>query len=220
MKRFLLEAALDAWSVLLPVTCAGCGVDDRGLCADCRRALEPSLRVVRLADGTAVTSAVRYEGVARRTILGFKEHGRTDVARALARPLAMAIVAATSGRVELVAVQPGILSASRLRPDRRARAQGRARADGRGARAVGGEKRAEIARQAGPRAQSRGLAARNDRARWAPVRARRRRADDGCNPHRGGSGAARGGCRGGLGCHSRRHAEAIRPFPGHAKTNQ
>jgi ComF family protein len=104
MKRFLLEAALDAWSVLLPVTCAGCGVDDRGLCADCRRALEPSLRVVRLADGTAVTSAVRYEGVARRTILGFKEHGRTDVARALARPLAMAIVAATSGRVELVVV--------------------------------------------------------------------------------------------------------------------
>ena len=102
MNRFLLDAALDAWSVLLPVACAGCGADDRGLCDGCRRSLEPLPRVLLLADGTAVTSALRYEGTVRRAILGFKEQGRTDVASALARPLAIAISAAVDGRVELV----------------------------------------------------------------------------------------------------------------------
>jgi ComF family protein len=108
MNRFLLDAvlgaALDAWSVLLPVDCAGCGAHDRGLCSGCRAALEPVLRGIRLPDGTTVTTAVRYDGVVRRAILAFKEQGRTDVARALARPLAAAIAAAAHGRVELVAV--------------------------------------------------------------------------------------------------------------------
>ncbi|HEY8913318.1 ComF family protein [Lacisediminihabitans sp.] len=104
MNRFLLDAALDAWSVLLPVSCAGCGADDRGLCLGCRAALEPLPRGIRLADGTTVTSALRYDGLVRRAILAFKEQGRTDVARALARPLAAAITAAVHGPVELVAV--------------------------------------------------------------------------------------------------------------------
>ncbi|TXN28775.1 ComF family protein [Lacisediminihabitans profunda] len=104
MNRFLLDAALDAWSVLSPVSCAGCGAEDRGLCLGCRAALEPQRRSIRLADGTTVTSALRYEARVRHAILAFKEQGRTDVARALARPLAAAISTAVHGRVELVAV--------------------------------------------------------------------------------------------------------------------
>jgi ComF family protein len=103
----LRDAALDAWSVLLPVTCAGCGADDRALCPACRSGLHATLHRRQLADGTTVVSALRYEDVARRTILAFKEHGRTDVSRPLATALSVAIAAAVIGRVELVSIPPG-----------------------------------------------------------------------------------------------------------------
>lgn len=91
-----LEAvALDALAVLLPVSCAGCGGDDRALCAGCRSQLSAIPHLHRLDDGTAVVSALRYDGVVRHSILAFKEEGRTDVARALARPLAAAITGAS-----------------------------------------------------------------------------------------------------------------------------
>lgn len=58
-------------------------------------------------------SALRYEGAVRRTILSFKEQGRTDLARALARPLGAALDAAahgvpawTGGKLELCVVPP------------------------------------------------------------------------------------------------------------------
>ncbi len=88
----------------MPVSCAGCGAADRGLCPGCRAALDPQPRSIRLADGTSVTSALRYEGSVRHAILALKEQGRTDVARALARPLAAAIGTVVHGPVQLVAV--------------------------------------------------------------------------------------------------------------------
>jgi ComF family protein len=107
MHPVVSTVLLDALAVLLPVTCAGCGADDRALCGACRLQLvaEPSRRM--LPGGLPVTAALRYESVVSATILQFKQHGRTDVARALAAPLAASISASlrgVSGAVELACV--------------------------------------------------------------------------------------------------------------------
>lgn len=112
------DALLDAWALLSPVDCAGCPAADRSLCADCRDALRADV-TVHLAGGVRVWAALRYELRVRRVILAFKEHERTDVARALAAPLAVAIRAALSAapagpRVELALV-PTSRSAFRRR---------------------------------------------------------------------------------------------------------
>ena len=97
-------AVLDAWSVLMPVTCVGCGADDRALCSTCRAALHAITHRTRLGDGTNIVSALSYDGVVRRSILAFKEQGRTDVARPLSAPFSIAIAAAVAGRVELATI--------------------------------------------------------------------------------------------------------------------
>ena len=94
----LRDALLDAWALVLPVDCAGCGARDRSLCVPCTAALAPDPSHRRLADGTPVVSALDYGGAVRQTVLAFKEQGRTDVARRLAVPLAAAIAAASSAR--------------------------------------------------------------------------------------------------------------------------
>jgi ComF family protein len=112
----LLTALLDAVAVLAPVTCAGCGSEDRALCVDCRRCLLASIVERNLDDGTPVFAALRYESTVRNAILGYKEQGRTDVAAALAIPFTAAISAAVvasgvasggQARVELVALPTG-----------------------------------------------------------------------------------------------------------------
>jgi ComF family protein len=122
----LRNALLDAWSVLMPVYCAGCGADDRALCTSCRLELRPALHRQQLSDGTALVSALRYENVVRHSILALKEQGRTDIVKALALPLAVAVAAASrgaaargasrgaaasgdlaSGGLELVSIPPG-----------------------------------------------------------------------------------------------------------------
>ncbi|MDR6973294.1 phosphoribosyltransferase family protein [Leifsonia shinshuensis] len=87
------ESLLDAAAILLPVRCAGCGRPDRTLCDECEEALRPAAHV-QLVDGIRVWSALRYDGVARRVLLAYKDGGRTDAARALARALRCAIAAA------------------------------------------------------------------------------------------------------------------------------
>jgi len=104
----LREALLDAWAVLSPVTCAGCGADDRALCADCASALRPRPVTTNIA-GVRVTSAFPFEGAAAAAIGAFKDRGRTDVAGPLARALAAALgealgEAADGVRVEVVAM--------------------------------------------------------------------------------------------------------------------
>jgi ComF family protein len=93
-------AALDALAVLFPVECAGCGASDRALCPACRAQLAPQHERRLLGDGTAVFSGLRYEGVVRRTVLSLKEQGRTDVAGALAVPLADTVAAAFSAAAQ------------------------------------------------------------------------------------------------------------------------
>jgi ComF family protein len=106
----LREAALDALALLLPVECAGCGLLDRAVCANCRAALQPEPSVRRLSDGTPVFSGLDYDGAVRAVILAFKERGRPELARALAPALATAVTEAGAvfdlRGVEVVAV-PG-----------------------------------------------------------------------------------------------------------------
>ena len=98
-------AALDALAVLFPVDCAGCGASDRALCPACRAKLAPLCERRMLGDGTVVFTAVRYEGAVRHTILALKEQGRTDVARALAAPLAATVAAALSATTQHATTQ-------------------------------------------------------------------------------------------------------------------
>ncbi|GAA4165462.1 ComF family protein [Gryllotalpicola daejeonensis] len=116
MWAVVREALLDAWAVLAPTECAGCGAPDRGLCAACRAELAaaaPVRETLRRADGTElpVWRAVDYGGVARSILLAFKDGGRTDAAPALAAVLSRVLHAALAeaprearGRVELAAI--------------------------------------------------------------------------------------------------------------------
>lgn len=112
----VLDAALDAAAVLLPVDCAGCGTPDRGLCAACREELTPEVSSRLVGEGLRVWSGLSYEGVAREVVLGFKRDGRVAVARALAPALLAAVVAATPDPegIAVVAV-PGSRAAFRRR---------------------------------------------------------------------------------------------------------
>lgn len=97
LKNALKNALLDACAVLVPVDCVGCGADDRVFCAECAAQLQARVRSSRLADGTPVSSALEYRGVVRQAVLEFKEHGRTDAAGLLSRPLGLAIDTALAG---------------------------------------------------------------------------------------------------------------------------
>jgi len=80
-------ALLDALAVLFPVDCAGCGAPDRSVCAVCLLSLTGPVIETRTPAGLSVRSALRYEGVPRTLLLALKEENRTDIARALRRPL-------------------------------------------------------------------------------------------------------------------------------------
>lgn len=112
VRDALLDAVLDALAVLMPVSCAACQHPDRSLCAACTGALQTAglfhqYLTVGAAPSIEVVSALRYDETVRRIILSFKQNDRTDVARALASPLAIAVrvmVAAAGDRVELAPV--------------------------------------------------------------------------------------------------------------------
>ena len=104
-------AVLDAWAVLMPTQCSGCGTPDRALCAACQSALRAEPRAVYREDLT-VWSALEYSGVVGRVLVAYKDGGRTDAAPALAAALRQAVGAAlaaadpaqTSGGIVLVTV--------------------------------------------------------------------------------------------------------------------
>lgn len=95
----LRDALLDAWAILLPVDCAGCGAADRALCSGCRAALTPRISVHLTPGGLRVLTAVPYEGAVRRVILALKQQDRTDAAPALAASLTAAIRASPSAEL-------------------------------------------------------------------------------------------------------------------------
>lgn len=123
--RTIIGTALaEAWALVAPVDCAGCGAPDRALCAACAPALRSRLRCATLEppvpsgqrsafepagpSALTVVAALPYEGVVRATLLGLKHDGRTELARPLAAPLLDAVTAAWNGSgAELLIPVPG-----------------------------------------------------------------------------------------------------------------
>lgn len=120
------RALADAWALIAPVDCAGCGASDRALCPSCALGLQSrpllgqldlvapgSARVASPALPGAVVSvpivaAVPYEGSARRVLLALKEQGRTELARSLAPLLDLAVDRVwRDGGAELIVPVPG-----------------------------------------------------------------------------------------------------------------
>jgi len=111
LVALLHEALLDAWALLQPVDCLGCGRADRALCPACRRAIRPvAARPVRCDApvGVPVWVAADYAGTIRAAVLALKEHGRADAARTLGPILLVAVRAAAThavgGSLELARV--------------------------------------------------------------------------------------------------------------------
>ncbi|HEY1530151.1 MAG TPA: phosphoribosyltransferase family protein [Galbitalea sp.] len=104
MSSRITGALLDALAVFSPVDCAGCGAADRSLCEHCQIELEPEVTPRTLSDGSTVYTALRYEGVVRRTLLALKESGRTDVAKPLSLSLSAALARAAQPGAEFLAV--------------------------------------------------------------------------------------------------------------------
>ncbi|MCY7287654.1 MAG: ComF family protein [Cryobacterium sp.] len=95
----LSRAALDAWAVISPTECSGCGMPDRALCGACLAALAPRVHSSERS-GVLVWSALDYSGVARRVLGAYKDGGRTDAAAALAGPLRAVVAASLAPVVE------------------------------------------------------------------------------------------------------------------------
>jgi ComF family protein len=119
MFAALRTALLDLWALRNPVDCAGCGAPDRSVCATCSAELVPLVTARSLPDGSTVHTALTYDRTVRRVILALKEQDRTDVARALAVPLAAALdraaaaVDPSDGPVDIVIVPSGPTSRKR-----------------------------------------------------------------------------------------------------------
>jgi predicted amidophosphoribosyltransferase len=96
-EKAVTAALLDAWGVVAPTSCSGCGAPDRALCPSCRLALAPVVRPARRGDFHA-WAALEYSGMVRSVIGAYKDGGRTDAARALSVPLRSAVLAALSDR--------------------------------------------------------------------------------------------------------------------------
>ncbi|MFF4598776.1 ComF family protein [Amycolatopsis sp. NPDC001319] len=81
--------------LLVPARCAGCGARGVPCCAECSRVWGSLTEVVRAPlTGLAPAYALaRYQGVAKRVLIAYKERGRRDVAPALGRVLASALAA-------------------------------------------------------------------------------------------------------------------------------
>ena len=119
VAELVCSAFAEAWALVAPVDCAGCGAHDRALCLDCAPALRSRLQCAALdVDGSMLplVAALPYDGVARRVLLALKHEGRTELARALAAPLFDAVNAAWhhSG-ADLLVLVPGSRAGSSRR---------------------------------------------------------------------------------------------------------
>ena len=111
-----MHALADAWALIAPVDCAGCGAADRALCPSCAIGLRSRPLLGALDVGSCalpIVAALPYEGVARRVLLSLKEDCRTELARPLAGLLSTAVeLAWRESRAELLVPIPGSWAAA------------------------------------------------------------------------------------------------------------
>lgn len=104
MVRDLVAAA----DLLVGAACPGCGIPALAVCAACARAVRPrpfDVLTARWAPHLAVVAAGRHQGVLRRVVIDWKEHGRFPLTQFLAHHLAAAVAAeATSDALSLVPI--------------------------------------------------------------------------------------------------------------------
>jgi predicted amidophosphoribosyltransferase len=95
LRHWWREAALDALALALPTQCAGCGVDDRLVCTDCRNQLVPQLRARELwREGHVALPlyfGLNYEPPVSGLLHALKEAGATAVTPPLAAALRQVI---------------------------------------------------------------------------------------------------------------------------------
>jgi ComF family protein len=112
-------ALADAWALVAPVDCAGCGAHDRALCRSCASALQSRpLRASLEVDGSMLplVASIPYSGVARRALLALKHEGRTELAKPLALLLLAAVTTAWQGSgAQLLVPVPGSRAAAARR---------------------------------------------------------------------------------------------------------
>jgi ComF family protein len=86
----MLDAVLD---VLAPPRCAACDAYARGLCGDCRTAIDQAHSVIRcdIRGVERVVALGAYEGTLRRAVLALKYANRRDVAVEIAELFARAV---------------------------------------------------------------------------------------------------------------------------------
>ncbi|GAA4222026.1 putative amidophosphoribosyltransferase [Streptosporangium album] len=105
--------------LVLPPRCAGCDASGALVCARCTAELhgEPARRMpTPVPPGLPdCWSATGYTGAARRTIIAYKERGRTALAPSLAGALALTIATAVGDRPVVLVPVPSARSAVRRR---------------------------------------------------------------------------------------------------------
>ncbi|HXH36720.1 MAG TPA: ComF family protein [Plantibacter sp.] len=108
LARLTADAVLDAWAVLVPVSCAACGAPDRELCATCRHRLISSPDApegVRwtFPDGTPGAATRRYDRLTASVLLAYKQEARIGLLRPLAaamRPAFETVLAEAEAEAE------------------------------------------------------------------------------------------------------------------------
>lgn len=105
------EIGRELLNLVLPVSCAGCGVPDTALCEPCRatpvHCHQPQLAWRQALFDTPVWAGCDYEGTWRRIIVAWKEQGVFSLAPTLARVCLPAWQRVDTGRPLLVVPVPG-----------------------------------------------------------------------------------------------------------------
>ncbi|MCD1268962.1 ComF family protein [Microbacterium sp. MEC084] len=110
----LRDALAGALTLLLPVSCAGCGTGGIALCPPCADQLRPAPRSRELA-GLTVWAGLAFDGPCASAVRALKERGRSDAARALAPALREALREAVASAASPVLAVPVPTSAAAMR---------------------------------------------------------------------------------------------------------